>query len=386
MQAINSPNASFIRDLSMEYVAEGLGDLLEWDTSRGSDFRALTTAVYAMQKWKSLTTSPSLPQLNALLQSNEELEEPFCIKIRQTLAIFVALAKDSRYQAAFHIPNVKKVAPVEFMTTCVLIASFKDKLTMSQLSEAILEMRKDVRGVEQDIRMNGRVVKHMMGFIKGLKSASLKPDPGQPLASNVVRGAGKKRSKIEEEKEEEVSQKKIKLSIPRPKLLSQGVSSTQPLSTTKSSSPAVGSRTKEESSQPLNRQLGSLPRSTQSTASSFRPSFTEVKPTVSDASESLVQTHSKPLLNRLDVIKAAKGNSSGPSFSRTSISSERLESSPIYSADTETQSLGVALIDRISKPAEDSLNHYQQNLVDNSSRHGIESVTRDSSWKGNRKR
>lgn len=361
MQAVNSPTATFIRDLAREFVTDGLGDLLEWDTSRGSDFRGLTTAVYAIQKWKSITTPPSPTQLTAFLQQHEDIEDSFRTRVRQTLSIFVALARDEEHQKAFHLAKAKKVAPVEFMMTCVLISAFKDKLTMSQLSEAILELRKDVRKVEQDIRMNGRIVKHMLNFIKALKPSSLKPDPGHPMAAHVVTIPRRKRPKVEDDSSDmEVPEaKKSKSSSAR---IKESPSQVEPTLTQSASHPA-GLKDSKAASQSLPR---SLPRASQPTASTFKPSSVEVVSTVSSQSLNPGNPPIPPapaLKDRLAAIKAAKSNSSGLSSSMPALSEDHERQRP--QIKNQEQALGGSLMQRMLIPAENGSLYYQGNQTGN---------------------
>ncbi|OBZ72931.1 hypothetical protein A0H81_07184 [Grifola frondosa] len=186
LQAINSPTARFIRELQTQYVVDGLSQYLDWDVSRGSDFRGLAMAVYNIEKWPGINTLASLNQVQKWLQQPEELDEHFCDKIHATFRIFVALAKDSQYNKCFKLSGVKKVSPVEFMAASLLIAAYKNKLTFAQLSEAIILMRKEVRASEVDIRMNTRVVKPMVAFIKNLKVSQLTPSDGEPAAAKHV--------------------------------------------------------------------------------------------------------------------------------------------------------------------------------------------------------
>ncbi|KAL6301935.1 hypothetical protein BKA93DRAFT_443788 [Sparassis latifolia] len=185
LQAISSPTASFIRELQDQYVVDELAQTLEWDTARAGDFRGLASAVYNMNKWPALATMASLSQVEKWLRQPAELEERFCDQAHATFHIFVLLARDSQYNKAFRLTGVKKVSPVEFMAVTLLIFVYKNKLTLAQLSEAIATMRREIRASEVDIRMNARVMKQLLAFIKELNPAKLAPDPGQPPAGKL---------------------------------------------------------------------------------------------------------------------------------------------------------------------------------------------------------
>ena len=116
--------------------------------------------------------------------------EAVCEDMHTTFKIFASLARRPEYSKAFNLTDQKKrlkVSPAEFIMTSVLIYRFKGKLTMSQLSEAILGMRQDIRAQEQDIRMNSRVFKHMLDFIQKLKPSHLKSDSIHDVAAVAVK-------------------------------------------------------------------------------------------------------------------------------------------------------------------------------------------------------
>ena len=52
MQVINTPRATFVREFQSKYLKEDgalAGEALEWDRSRGGDFRCLAQAVFCME-------------------------------------------------------------------------------------------------------------------------------------------------------------------------------------------------------------------------------------------------------------------------------------------------------------------------------------------------
>ncbi|KAI0776998.1 hypothetical protein BD413DRAFT_524648 [Trametes elegans] len=183
LQAVNSPLSRFIRELLDTYIVDGLANDIEWDTSRANDFRGIASAVYSMSRWPHLTTSPSLPAIEKWLHDPEDLDEDFKQDVMNTFQIFCNLAKDNKLRQCFWLSGIKKVAPVEVLSTCLLIHSFKRKMTMAQLSEAIGLMRQDIRKVEKDVRQNSRTMKQVLAFLKALKPSQLKAASGEPAAS-----------------------------------------------------------------------------------------------------------------------------------------------------------------------------------------------------------
>lgn len=373
MQAINSPTATFIRELAREYVTDGLADLLEWDTNRGSDFRSLTTAVFAIQKWKSLSTPPSPAQLTTFLQQHEDLEESFCQRVRQTLAIFVALAQDKDHQKAFHISGIKKVAPVEFTMTCVLISAHKDKLTLSQLGDVILQMRKDVRKVEQDIRMNGRVVKHMIAFIKAIKTSSLKSN-GHPIASIAVPAlTRKKRPMLEDGSSDStlVESKRSKTTTSKFKSDIKPASSQVSFS---SNQDDVNLNFPPPQSGPL--QPATILKSSSAEvilATKSQLNYTQI---ISQLQMTEIQQLSR---DRLAAIKAAKGSGSVASSISKSLSSSTSKTQ--NDSHNQSKLLGGSLMERMQIPSETGSLYYQENLQ----HHLGKPSSKNQGWKGHKK-
>ncbi|KAK7688029.1 hypothetical protein QCA50_008399 [Cerrena zonata] len=230
MQAINSPRATFIREILPEFVTDGLSAYLEWDTSRAADFRGISTAVYHIENWIA-NGPPGLPTLTKWLSHKEDFPDKTKQDLRQTFAIFLALAKDAKLAKVFRLPGVKKVAPVEIIAISTLIARFKGKMSLAQLSEAIGDMRADVRKHETDIRNNNRCLKLLNTFIERLKppkvagttaakqlpisSLKRKRETSDDSGSDASEGAISDGS-VYEEKEKKKPSKKTAKSEPKP--------------------------------------------------------------------------------------------------------------------------------------------------------------------------
>ncbi|KAF8326736.1 hypothetical protein F5887DRAFT_1288897 [Amanita rubescens] len=179
LQVINSPRAQFIRELQANYLKEQGGGLttsaLDWDRSRGSDFRGLAQAIYTIDKYSpAYKTSPTILQIEKWLSDDSTVTTSFRNKIKDTFDIFVLLVHDKATKSAFKKPT--KVSPVEFILIVVLIAVWKDKMSLAELSESIAKMREDVRMYHTDIRMNSKVTKTMVDFMRGLKASKTAPD------------------------------------------------------------------------------------------------------------------------------------------------------------------------------------------------------------------
>jgi hypothetical protein len=203
LQVVNTPRAAFIRELQTLHLKEegGLsGEGLEWDRSRGSDFRGIAQAVWCMDKLATLKSVGSHSQLEKWLSANDTLNPTFRTKVQDTFRIFSDLVQDPKLNKVFKKPA--KVSPVEFVFISTLICAHKDKFSMPQLSVAIGQMRDDVRQKHVDIRMNTRVSKCLMDFIGDLAPAKLAGDVGIPAGSQA--GGEKRKRKVVEDSEEEL--------------------------------------------------------------------------------------------------------------------------------------------------------------------------------------
>ncbi|OJT05809.1 hypothetical protein TRAPUB_3342 [Trametes pubescens] len=189
LQAVSSPIANFIRELLEKYVEDQLSTTIEWDTSRANDFRGLASSVYTMSKWPHITTLPSIGVIEKWLHDSEALDEELQQDVHNTFQLFCQLAKDKKLNKCFWLPNIKKVAPMEFLCISLLIHSFKRKMTMAQLSESISLLRKDIRTEEKDVRQNVRTMKQVLAFLKGLHPSQLKAQSGEPAAGKRKRNS-----------------------------------------------------------------------------------------------------------------------------------------------------------------------------------------------------
>ena len=197
LQAISGPMPAFIRELCTTYLTEGglIGDTLDWDRSRGGDFRCLATALYVIDKYSmNPKNHGTMSQLEKWLTRSGEPTAEFRDDIHNAFNVLMDLAHDKSLNGVFNTPT--KMSPIEFIMISVLVGVSKDQLTPSQLSKAIAQMRTDARKKHVDIRMNHRVGRTMLDFIKEFKASKAKGrDDGQSAAS--LAKAGKKRKRPE---------------------------------------------------------------------------------------------------------------------------------------------------------------------------------------------
>ena len=189
MQAIPGPWPSLIREVQSIILGErGFGENLDWGTDRGRDFQCLATIIYLIDCQPSTnTTFPGAVKLEKWLQTNKPVPEKTRAAVLETFHIFVALVKDKKYKVAFQKPS--RVAPVEFSVIGLLIYLNKEKFSFVQLSQAIWQLRADVRKEHADVRANNKVTKTMFSFLhKRLKQANLPNDgKGDTPAAIAIR-------------------------------------------------------------------------------------------------------------------------------------------------------------------------------------------------------
>lgn len=191
---------SFVRELVSTYLTEGglAGHSLDWDRSRGGDFRCLSQALFVIDKYgDKLTNHGTILQLEKWLQRAPEPTPEFREKVYNTFNVFVDLVQDPSLSEVFSKPT--KVSPIEFILIAVLIAVHKDKLTPAQLSEAISDLREDARNKHDDIRMNSRVSRTMVEFIKKLQVPRGKARDAAESAGALAKAATKRKRDTRDE-------------------------------------------------------------------------------------------------------------------------------------------------------------------------------------------
>ncbi|KAJ3900468.1 hypothetical protein F5879DRAFT_992846 [Lentinula edodes] len=176
-------HAKFINELRELYVTEsGLAaPSFRWDRSRDADYRCLAQAVYALSKWgpernTALKTTGTLSQVEKWLDDDTSpMSGEFADQVKQAFSILVQLT----------------VSPMEIIGVVILIyvhsiiAPPFEKLTLSELSAAVAQMRQDVRREHKDIRLNDRVGKTVVTYVKAYRKPAPLPMT-VPQASRIL--------------------------------------------------------------------------------------------------------------------------------------------------------------------------------------------------------
>ncbi|KAL0947905.1 hypothetical protein HGRIS_010540 [Hohenbuehelia grisea] len=197
LQVINTQRATFVRELLLQFVNDnnGLGgDALNWERTRGADFRCVAQSVFCIVRYPSgIRNAGTMPQLEKWLASTDPLPLTTMDMIKETFRVFVQLVSDKQLNKVFHKPE--KIAPLEFICIPILIAMKRESMTPAQLAATIGRMREDVRNVHDDIRMNDRVSKTMLNFIASIQGPTAIV-PEHAAAASV--GDKRKRAKDDE--------------------------------------------------------------------------------------------------------------------------------------------------------------------------------------------
>ncbi|KAJ6613692.1 hypothetical protein B0H10DRAFT_1804999 [Mycena sp. CBHHK59/15] len=184
LKVLTTPRARFMRTLQETFLnkeEDGLGgDSLDWNRSRGSDFRCLAQTVQCIAQGTPKTTS--MQATERWLADPAPVPPALSQRITSTYRVFEALVRDVKHTRVFQRPA--KIAPIEFIAVGILIARHKDSTTLAGLASAIAAMRADVRTVHDDIRNNQKVYKTLVAFIEAHHAPA--PTRGELAASAAV--------------------------------------------------------------------------------------------------------------------------------------------------------------------------------------------------------
>jgi len=172
------------------------------DRTRGRDFQNVAQCVYTIERYPIVTATSD--QLSKWLSQEGRPSHELITKVHDTFRILKELAKSSAYSKALHVPNLPRVAPVEYIMTTVLISQYKHQMSLAGLAEAIGAMRQDVRQKHVDIRTNPNVCRTLQDFIRKIKVPTLQP--GEKVAGRPYKptsSAKRKHDNIEDGELEE---------------------------------------------------------------------------------------------------------------------------------------------------------------------------------------
>lgn len=186
MTAIKTPRADFVRELQTKFFKDksrGLGSF-DWYRSRGSNFRYLATTVRCLDRYNispaHLANAGSIPQLECFLSDPAPLSPSFRSNVIRTFQAYESLVvdEDKNISGVFQLSaadfggttTVVKILPVEFIYITILVWVWAEKLGKRALSEAIKDMRRNVRQEHIDVRLKTKVSKTVIDVFKNLRA------------------------------------------------------------------------------------------------------------------------------------------------------------------------------------------------------------------------
>ncbi|KAF9442099.1 hypothetical protein P691DRAFT_638967, partial [Macrolepiota fuliginosa MF-IS2] len=182
LAVVKTPRADFIRTLQSKFFREddrGLGSL-DWDRSRGTDFRCLATILWCIDRYtlhpSNFSNTGSVTQLESFLTESTPVDQSWRKRVTRTFEIFQSMVenKDTAISGVFRMAASEfntsassrtKVSPIEFICITLLVFVWHEKLNVPAMANAIKDMRREVRREHVDIRMNTKVGKTMITFL-----------------------------------------------------------------------------------------------------------------------------------------------------------------------------------------------------------------------------
>ncbi|KAG6886711.1 hypothetical protein C0992_002709 [Termitomyces sp. T32_za158] len=254
LQVVNTPRSAFIRSLLSHFLTsstsseDGAGSLahFDWERNRGADYRSISQMVFCLYTFPAFappgpTTDAkresSLKNLGAVTTLEKFLTEPvpfardFEENVRAALRVVGAMASDRgtiangrekmEVREVFRTPT--KIAPVELVLVGLLVGSHmaeagctsaipgarkESKIEKGEreareaegrrkLAEGVRDMRAEVRETHVDIRMNARVARTMVDFVRqwrpgGITASSSSSTAIASSSSSTIIGKRKK--------------------------------------------------------------------------------------------------------------------------------------------------------------------------------------------------
>lgn len=168
LQAISSPYAEWLSELESRHITveNGLSYVLEWDTKRGRDYQNLAHFIFCCDRLP-VEDLPTPHKLETWLSQENPPTESFKRDIEEVLTDFWNMATDHSLNEGFRLIN-KRIAPVEFVFIAVLLYQLRG-YPKDARAKAIYYLRKSIREVFVDVRMNSKVGKAMWTIIDGLQ-------------------------------------------------------------------------------------------------------------------------------------------------------------------------------------------------------------------------
>ncbi|KAF8516507.1 hypothetical protein JB92DRAFT_3310266 [Gautieria morchelliformis] len=215
MQAISGPWPDLVREITNEYHlgVDGISENMDLNHARARDFQNLAQLIYCVDQLPGQVQGTTM-QVEKWLSREDGPSEGFRKRIHDVFKTFRDIARDKQLKAPLKKPS--RVAPAEFIMIGILIAMFKDRFSLPQLSQAIGTLRTETRAVHADVRANAKVFKTMFQLLsKQIPDSPQVETSGRPIAGSssgtpTVRnnsGLGKRKRHESSEDDDDISPK-----------------------------------------------------------------------------------------------------------------------------------------------------------------------------------
>lgn len=215
-QAFSGPWSDLVREITNEYYlcADGISDNMDLDHARGRDFQNLAQTIYCINQLPNQAHGTTM-QIEKWFNKEDPPPAATRQRIRDIFKVFREIARHKQLKLPLKKPS--RVAPAEFIMIGILIATYKDRLSLPQLSQAIGILRSETRAVHADIRTNSTVFKTMFQVLsKKIKPSNLTETPGVPVAGSANVKRKRDVDELNDDKEE-LMRKPREVPLPSPK-------------------------------------------------------------------------------------------------------------------------------------------------------------------------
>ena len=169
LAVIDTHRSRFIRSLIDKYLTESgvlSGPPLDWDRSRGGDFRTFALAVWVTEHFLDEPATcrqlPGASQLSRWLSAVITVPSSVETTVTRALDDFEEIVRTPAHKHVFRLPA--KMAPIEVAMFTVLIAAHRGK-PHEEIVSLMQALRADVRMHHNDVRSNAAVAHTILDFI-----------------------------------------------------------------------------------------------------------------------------------------------------------------------------------------------------------------------------
>ncbi|KAF8322140.1 hypothetical protein DL93DRAFT_2105917 [Clavulina sp. PMI_390] len=174
LQSLGGPWPQWIGSLVKRYVdgKDGLAAYLDWEVGRGAAFQALALAVCNLSNLSVASHKAYAALQRFLVTQTEPPKKSFQDAIETMLTNFNKIAKSRDLRHPFR-EGTPRVAPIEFVMSCMLIYIMRDR-SLFEIVKELDGMRVDARQHHVDIRSNARVFGTMWAYCQKASGSASK--------------------------------------------------------------------------------------------------------------------------------------------------------------------------------------------------------------------